>query len=303
VLKKCAGEGLTEDATAWRRARTPRFKRLLWELDRERGRKRAEPPSTVAKAVLTGADAATDAAVRAQTGGASPVKPSAVLTSLRSPVAWVWRRVSPLPSAQWARTELRALDEGPVPATAVGAKADALSRALGHAMAEDLRAMHTRKHWLKVGRCVVFVDAYQRIEEQREGHPRFLVDFAERLRKLRVPVVLVVACRRQERWTRLLERSAAVREWSDVYRASDAVEIHTLYPVPPDERVYVLARLGVPSQVAPQLAAASKGVPLAIVSKDEAREDRSHDERRRRHDARAVAEAARARLRDMLRAR
>lgn len=244
---------LSKGSSFFRPARTPRFRMLHRHLARERGLK----PSELPPALTRTADDAAKVGLTA-VGGPTWLKPSLVIRLL--PRAWA--AVSPTSAARWVREYREQLSDSLLPPSVTGARIDGLYRGLGHAMAADVAAMNTRR-WLKVGKVIVFVDAYERVEGTNQQRNRFIVDFARTARDIRAPLFLVVGCRKQKLWTRLMETSGQV-DRSDTFALNDAVEIHNLYEIGVEERAYELRDMGVPAALCNRLAEASRGVPLAM---------------------------------------
>ena len=136
-----------------------------------------------------------------------------------------------------------------------------LQNGLAEATAEDFRHA-TRRRLLPISEIAVFIDGYHRVE--RSAEPDFIVSFAKRLAELgALRVVLVVACREQERWTKLADAQPDCEDFG-IMKVSRRVQIHHLQPIGWADRVHALQRYGAPPSLVNRLADLSAGVPLAL---------------------------------------
>lgn len=245
-----AGRQLRRDSSLLRPATTPRFNLMRRALADERGARILQPPPTLGDTVFAGVDAVAVAAAHSY-GLSLPRRMSRGLRAASSG----WYRLPFSPAGRWFRGAMAQVEESGQP------RADAIRRALGSAFAEDILAMSTRRARLKVGKVILFVDAYHLIED-RSGS-RFLLEFAKHARDIAAPVFLVLACRSQTTFSRWLKDSGG--HAGAHLATSDVVEIHSLYRLSSEEVQLELLAMGIPPAKHQALVEASGGLPLALV--------------------------------------
>jgi hypothetical protein len=248
---------LRRRASVFRPARAPRFSLVRENYLREFSEQPGERGTRLAKALRAG-DAVSGHVAEALDASPLPVKPSQfafALRVLRSP----WRRWAPTAALHWYREFAASLPRADEPALVEAARIEGYERGFGEAFAADMAAAAHRRG-LQLGKVVVFVDAYDRVESMRR---HFLVDFAREARRLRAPVMLVIGCRAEEHWSRLLDESDEIEDYG-TFRVSSAVEVHHLQPIDLPDCIVYLRQRKVSGELAPRLAELSAGLPMAL---------------------------------------
>jgi tetratricopeptide (TPR) repeat protein len=245
----------------WRRVTTPRFDLMRAQLFVHRvSLGEADPPRAVAADLQWALQTGVKVATSLHAGGTPLVVPSLKAGPGR------WARQARVrfgwgAAAKWVKAFRDALPTtDPLGQTDL-ARAEAMERGLTIAMAQDLAAATRRKRFA-VRQVVIFIDAYDRVENESSS-PAWLVEFADDLRDAGAAVMLVLACRRQRLWTERMHRDGDYED-KRVFEASSTVEVHPLHPLGFVERTYVLADYQVPGSLIEPLANASAGHPLAL---------------------------------------
>ncbi len=186
----------------------------------------------------------------------APPRFSAAVRAVRK----AWWHVSWTKAGRWARRFERALPDPTGRPDSRRRRLELLREGLGAAFAEDLTRA-TRRRALPVDQVTIFADGHQRVE--RSAQPAFMVDFARLLAESRARVMMVVACREEERWSRFAE-SQSDYEDVGVVKQGKGVQIRHLQPIGWEDRVETLRNYRVPAPMIEELARASAGVPLAL---------------------------------------
>jgi tetratricopeptide (TPR) repeat protein len=248
-------------SSLWRPAPTPRFDLMRAHLARHRRHMGAAGPPTgaIAADLEWLVRAGVKVAGSVQAGGVPLVAPS----MKAGPLRWVRLARTQLGigrAAKWVKAEVARL-----PGTNIAGERDvqrlhALEGGLARAMAEDL-GRATSRDKLRVGQILILIDAYHRVESST--NPRWVVEFADALQRVRAHVILVVACRHQRLWTEHMEADATLSDYK-AFKASTAIEVHRLRPLEWQECRYTLANYRVPANLVDGLATISRGHPLAL---------------------------------------
>lgn len=172
----------------------------------------------------------------------------------------VWWFVSPTRAGRWARRFSRALPDPLEAPDGPRQRMELLQAGLGDALAADLHRA-TRRFVLPVNEVALFIDCYHRAEQSAQ--PSFLVNFSERIAELGARVLIVVACRRQERWETLADGQDDCEDF-EIMKVSERVEIHRLGPLNTTDCIHALREMGVPAHLTPELARRSAGMPVAV---------------------------------------
>jgi hypothetical protein len=250
---------LSKDSSLLRALRSPRLDRLRVHLAREQTPGAVGPVDTSA--------AAQDRQWFMNAGGriASTLSqvPIPALSRTAGPGRWLrdlWWLCSPTKAGRWVRAYLRQLpDRGDAP-TSLNDRLDILLDGLGAALAADLQRA-TRRHILPIHQVAIFVDSYQNVE--RSARPGYVVDFANLVAEMGARVVITVACRNQQRWTRLAEAQDDFRDY-DVLKTSSRVHIHHLQPLAWSDRIQALQKYEVPPEQVGICAEKSAGMPVGL---------------------------------------
>jgi len=254
---------IEQAGSIFRRARCPRF-RMLQPVLARMGQLPLEQSAADGDSAKgdTGWLVGAVARLGAWVGGA-PVIPLPRKAGPRRWASLAWQFVAPTSAARWVQqVRAEALADVGEGGRSRELAIEQLRLKLVDALVEDLRHA-TRRRVLPIHEVAIFVDAYDHVEQSTR--PGFLVHFARSLAEASARVMIVVACREQQEWTKYARAQADHRDY-DVFEVSERVEIHRLQPLAWADRMAALRRYGVtgdPTLLA-RLAMLSGGLPVGL---------------------------------------